>query len=92
MLFYTISQFFFYDIENNHDALASYLKIIIFWGWGSMEREAVEARQQNCRERWLFWGLLRGLFGGAFGGLKGLGGGVWGGVVVFRASSYCVMQ
>ena len=39
-----------------------------------MEREVVEARQQNCRERWLFGGAFWGLFWGT-GGLGEVFGG-----------------
>ena len=68
MLFYTISQFFFYDIENNHDALASYLKIII-GGWLGKHGERGGGGSTAKLSRTV-----------ALGGTGGLGevfGGVW---------------
>ena len=81
MLFYTISQFFFYDIENNYDALASYLKIIIFGG-GEAWRERWWRLDSKTVENGGFFGGFWGDFWGTGGAWGGVGGGSFSGIFI----------
>ena len=84
MLFYTISQFFFYDIENNHDALASYLKIILGVVGKHGERGGGGSTAKLSRTV-AFLGAFEGALGGTFGGLEGPGevlGGSFSGIFI----------